>query len=440
MQASSQGAAAVANSVDSNAVGNLKLTLPSMTNDDALSFFHAFERTLEINDIHRTKWIKFLPAQLSPKALKAFTSLTLEQSRDYDVAKRSILAYYKLDAHAYLKAFKSQRRTGNETYKMFLNKMSETFSYWQEAKGINSLQSLSDAILAEQFLQSLPDNVRSFVRARQPKSAAECAEYADLCYEVSMMSSSGNPPSKGTNGKGQWPADHNRFGGNGHNARYYKDQRNQPPKFAPPVCARCGKAHNPNKPCKQYGVYATNTFSCENAVIKDPYIVPLFLNGQKVSALRDTGNAGLVLVDKRLVPPEAYIPDTYVFCKGVFDKDIKRKIPLAEVKIRSPRFRFNKDVLVRVGVCELPHGIDCNVGNELFQTHPKLTDIIAFRRDMDTTTGVLDMQDLGEPMTSDDCDTDLHGDQTAATTHTDDTTQMYAYCIACNGKSDQMCV
>ena len=92
MQASSQGAAGVAN-VDSNAVGNLKLTLPSMTNDDALSFFHAFERTLEINDIHRTKWIKFLPAQLSPKALKTFTSLTLEQSRDYDVAKRSILAY-----------------------------------------------------------------------------------------------------------------------------------------------------------------------------------------------------------------------------------------------------------------------------------------------------------------------------------------------------------
>ena len=208
-----------------------------------------------------------------------------------------------------------------------------------------------------------------------------------------------------------------------HNARYYKDQRNQAPKFAPPVCERCGKAHNPNKPCKQYGVYATNTFSCENAVIKDPYIVPLFLKGQKVSALRDTGNAGLVLVDKRLVPTEAYIPNAYVFCKGVFDKDIKRKIPLAEVTIRSPRFQFNKDVLVRVGVCELPHGIDCNVGNELFQTHPELTDIIAFRRDMDTTTGVLEMQDLAEPMTSDDCDTDLHGDQTAAT-YTDDTAQM----------------
>ena len=212
-------------------INGAKLTLPSLSNDDALSFFHAFERTLEINDVQRAFWIKYLPAQLSPKALKAFTRLSLEDSRDYDVVKRTILSYYKLDAHAYLKSFRTQRRTGNETYKMFLNRMSETFSYWQEAKDINSLQSLSDAILAEQFLQSLPENVRSFVRARQPKCAAECADYADLCYEVSVMSSSGDPTSKGT-GRGQWPTDHNRFVGNGRNVHFPRqgmyDQGNAP--------------------------------------------------------------------------------------------------------------------------------------------------------------------------------------------------------------------
>ena len=167
-------------------------------------------------------------------------------------------------------------------------------------------------------------------------------------------------------------------------------------------------------------------------MINDPYIVPLFLNGQKVSALRDTGNAGLVLVDKRWVPPEAYIPNTFVYCKGVFDKDIKRKIPLAEVKIRSPRFQFSRDVLVRVGVCELPHGIDCNVGNELFQTHPELTDIIAFRRDMDTTTGIPEMQNRGEPIMSYDCDTNSHDDGTTAV-QTDDTAQMITRSMTAQG-------
>ena len=465
IQASPQGAAQTTNG-DPTAVGNLKLMLPTMSNDDALSFFHAFERTLEINDIERAKWIKFLPAQLSPKALKAFTRLTLEQSRDYDVVKRTVLSYYKLDAHAYIKAFKSQRRTGNETYKMFLNKLSETFAYWQEAKGIESLEMLSDAILADQFLLSLPDNVRSFVSARQPKSAAECADLADLCYEVSMMSASGDP-SRGTTGKGQiWATDHNRFGKNGRNVQYqrqgmydqggpanyssrdnagnfaadkggykpkpykshgsrpYNVQRSQPQKFASHFCTQCGKHHNPNKSCKQYGVYATNTFDCENVVVKDPYIVPLFLNGKMVSALRDTGNTGPVLVDEKLVPHTAYLPNAFVYCKGVFDKDIKRKIPLAEVKIRSPRFRFNEEVLVRVEVCELPDGIDCNVGNELFQTHPELTDIIELRRDMNAPTEKPDTQHRNETMISHDCDTNSCSSDRTTVARPDDTAQI----------------
>jgi len=113
MQASSQGPSQAA-CADPNAIGGLKLMLPTMNNDDALSSFHAFECTLEINDVPRAKWIKYLPAQLSPKA---FTRLSLDESRDYDVVKQTILSYYKLDAHAhaYLKSFKTQRRSGNET-------------------------------------------------------------------------------------------------------------------------------------------------------------------------------------------------------------------------------------------------------------------------------------------------------------------------------------
>ena len=184
-----------------------------MNNDDALSFFHAFERSLQINDVERSKWIKYLPAQLTQKALKAFTRLTLEESRDYNVVKRAILSYYKLDAHAYLKSFRTQRRTGNETYKMFLNKLSETFGYWQEAKEIKSLEGLSDAILADQFLSSLPENVRSFVTSRQPKNATECAEFADLCYEVSLTATNGN--ASRTMSKPQWSSERNHQSGYG---------------------------------------------------------------------------------------------------------------------------------------------------------------------------------------------------------------------------------
>ena len=43
--------------------------------------------------------------------------------------KRSILNYFKLDANAYLNAFKKERRTGNETYKMWANRLRDLQSY-----------------------------------------------------------------------------------------------------------------------------------------------------------------------------------------------------------------------------------------------------------------------------------------------------------------------
>jgi len=57
------------------------------------------------------------------------------------------------------------------------------------------------------------------VNARQPKTAAECADFADLRYEVTLMSTSGRP-AKGAAGKGQWPNEQNRFGSGGPSVQY----------------------------------------------------------------------------------------------------------------------------------------------------------------------------------------------------------------------------
>ena len=39
----------------------------------------------------------------------------------------------------------------------------------------------------KQFLMSLKDNVRQFVLSKSPRTAAECAEYADLYYTISKI-------------------------------------------------------------------------------------------------------------------------------------------------------------------------------------------------------------------------------------------------------------
>ena len=168
-------------------VKDVRSLLPKMIDVDVLSFFMSYERVLELNEIDKASWAKYLPAQLSPRALKIFARLSLEESRDYDAVKRAILAGFKLDAQTYLRTFRSMRRTGQTTYKMLLTNMREVFNRFCDAKNIDSFEKLTDAILMEQYLIALPDNVRQFVCTKQPCNVDQCAEFADLSYQIAKM-------------------------------------------------------------------------------------------------------------------------------------------------------------------------------------------------------------------------------------------------------------
>ena len=78
-------------------------------------------------------------------------------------------------------------RTGQATYKMFLTNLREIMQRYFDAKNIDTMDKLADAFLMEAFCDSLNDSVKQFVFAREPKSAEDCAMYADLCFEVSRI-------------------------------------------------------------------------------------------------------------------------------------------------------------------------------------------------------------------------------------------------------------
>ena len=95
--------------------------------------------------------------------MQIFTRLSLEESRDYDTAKRATLNGFKLDSSSYLKTFRTMCRTGQSTYKAFLANLREVAARYYDAKCINSFETLHCAFIIEQYLASLPDNVRAFV-------------------------------------------------------------------------------------------------------------------------------------------------------------------------------------------------------------------------------------------------------------------------------------
>ena len=123
------------------------------------------------------------------------------------------------------------------------------------------------------------------------------------------------------------------------------------------------------------------------------YVVPLFVNGLSTHGVRDSGCNFLGLVAKNLVRPESINYQKCITLKGAFDKGGSHKVPTAVVKIRSPRFLYDRDVQVTMGVSDsLPHGINCLLGNELFRCHKQLTDIISVRQNVTNDDGDTETQ------------------------------------------------
>jgi len=165
----------------------IKSLLPTMQDSDILSFFMAFERVLESNDVDKSLWAKLLPGQLSAKGMKTFARLTLAETRDYESIKRAILASFKLDATAYLRMFRSMHRQGSLNYKMFLANLREVMFRYFDSKQLDTFEKLTDSFLNEQFLASLPEGVKHFVCSRRPTSAEQAADFADLHFELSQL-------------------------------------------------------------------------------------------------------------------------------------------------------------------------------------------------------------------------------------------------------------
>ena len=61
--------------------------LPRLTDDDVLTFFHTFERAMNLNRVEKEDWPRFLPAQLNSKANKVLSGLSLEENENYDICK-----------------------------------------------------------------------------------------------------------------------------------------------------------------------------------------------------------------------------------------------------------------------------------------------------------------------------------------------------------------
>ncbi|KAH6927339.1 hypothetical protein HPB50_001990 [Hyalomma asiaticum] len=161
------------------------LLQPYKTGDDIGLYLVNFERICEKYSFHRDTWPKRLLALLPGEASQVVARLSAAEAGEYSSVKSSLLAKYRLSTEEFRRRFRQERKKSNESFVEFACSLRDNFSEWVKGTGADNFTKLGDLICLEQFYETLPDNVRLWVRDRQEEAARHLLQTDERFFEES---------------------------------------------------------------------------------------------------------------------------------------------------------------------------------------------------------------------------------------------------------------
>ena len=219
--------------------------------------------------------------------------------------------------------------------------------------GITDFQTLFDDMLKQQFMQSLPSEVKAYVMHKQCKTAQQSAEAADLSFQIDIVKREDGimqhfdqvhshqnvyrPPSyhpqsqtRGPNGfqpsyQGNYRAP-SVYGRGGAIAQRGATQprnpytaRNMPVTvFSKPI--QRVDFHDCDLMCDCQMSHNASANEIRQTLENNTYIFPIFVNGKRTSAIRYIGNFKMTLISDEIVSPSECVDSKYVKIHGCADK------------------------------------------------------------------------------------------------------------------------
>ena len=350
--------------------------VPKFEEANVDGYFAHFERTALNLGWPKECWSMLLQTVLTGKAQRAYATLPTENCADYDLVKAAVLKSFELVPEAYRQKFRTQRKTENQSYVEFLREKENALDKWCDSKRIDGdAEKLRQLILAEEFLNCVPEEVRVHLSERKTDVTYEMAALADE-YILTHRKTKEKPY---TGSKVKFKAELSPEG-----RPKEENRRTFQSSSRTVVCYKCGKAghiaircqlgkgpeRNQTQPRKPQGAVTTPRGNqsyrpwTKKGMIKGPHGGPV-----EVSILRDTGASQSLLLRSKL--PKRVIEATRetVMIEGIGGKRVK--IPLCKITLKSQW----KNGPIKVGVVDkLPmKGISLILGNEVRtkKCHPK---------------------------------------------------------------------
>ncbi|KAJ8340751.1 hypothetical protein SKAU_G00353840 [Synaphobranchus kaupii] len=134
-----------------------------------------FERAAITLNWHRDAWPLMLQGMLVGKAQVALSSLSLEQSLDYDMVKVAVLRAYELVPEAYRQKFRQYRKADRQTFVEFAREKENLFDRWSVAQGTKTFEQLRDLVIMEEFRNCVPERVAIYLNEQRATQIAQGA-------------------------------------------------------------------------------------------------------------------------------------------------------------------------------------------------------------------------------------------------------------------------
>lgn len=124
-------------------------------------------------------WVTLIQGSLTGKAQEAYVALDLAQSDSYDIVRQAVLKAYELVLEAYRQWFRTERLQSGQTYLDFARQQEAAFDNWLRASEVFTFKELRELIVLEQFKQSLPKVMQTYLNDADAKTVVKAAEAAD---------------------------------------------------------------------------------------------------------------------------------------------------------------------------------------------------------------------------------------------------------------------
>ena len=154
--------------------------VPPFQEQEVDKFFRHFEKVAA--NLHWPAEAKtmLLQSVLVGKAREAYSSLSVEQSSDYEIVKREILKAYELVPEAYRLKFREMKCKEGQTFLEFARQKEALFNRWCTSQQIdNSFEKLKQLILLEEFKSCVPINIKAYLEEQKVEELHRAATLSD---------------------------------------------------------------------------------------------------------------------------------------------------------------------------------------------------------------------------------------------------------------------